>query len=105
MILTPNHLAVIQAALEFWDDEMSPHDPGISTAYFQRPIGDGQWIKAAVSFFRSQLPVCELRYALLTSDGITLASDQSYGTPEVAQAVIADPFHRIGTFIIGPGQS
>lgn len=64
MILTSKHLAVIRAALEYWDDEMSPHDPSISTAYFDEPIGSGDWIKDLVMELRTGPPTCRLRYVL-----------------------------------------
>ncbi len=60
MILTSKHLAVIRAALEYWDDEMSPHDPSLYTAYFDEPIGNGKWINEIVAELRTGLPMCQL---------------------------------------------
>ena len=84
-MLTPSHLTVIRAALKFWDEEMSPHDPGIYTGYFDEPIGTGDWIKPAVQFLRAQLSSCQWRYVACSPDGAALASDQLFETLEDAQ--------------------
>ena len=84
-MLTHSHLAVIRAALQFWDEEMSPHDPAIYTGYFEEPIGQGDWIKPAAQFLRAQLSSCQLRYVACSSDGAALVSDQVFETLEEVQ--------------------
>ncbi len=74
MILNTKHVAVIRAALEYWDDEMSPHPPAVYTAYFTEPIGDGKWIKEAVTELRKQLLACRLRYILCLPDRASVAT-------------------------------
>lgn len=73
-------MAVIRAALEYWDNEMSPHDPSIYTAYFDEPIGSGDWINDAVTELRQRLPTCRLRYILCSPDGDTLIDHLMYET-------------------------
>ena len=85
-MLTPSHLAVIRAALKFWDEEMSPHDSGIYAPYFDEPIVTGDWIKPAVQSLRAQLSSCQLRYAACSPDGAALASDKLFESLEKAQA-------------------
>ena len=104
MIITTEHLAVLKAALEFWDDEMSPHDPGVYTAYFQEPLESGEWVKEAVSFLRAGLPVCDLRYALLAESGLALAHPQLFATLEAALRGAAGTVRRIGTLLIRQDQ-
>lgn len=83
-MLSHSHLAVMLAALQFWDEEMSPHDPAIFAGYFQEPIGTGEWITPAVRFLREELPHCQLRYILCDPGGPGLAGVTSFDSPEAA---------------------
>lgn len=85
-MLTTKHLAVIRAALMFWDEEMSPHDPAVSAPYLDQPIGSGEWIKHEVAFLRDQLASCQLRYVLYSPDGKSLVSSQVFESLDQAQA-------------------
>src|SRR5688572_15991262 len=101
MILTSNHLAVIRAALEYWDDEMSPHDPSIYTAYFDQPIGNGEWIKETVAELRTRLPTCRLRYVLCSPEGSALAGDHLLESIEETQKDLTMRPELMATVLIG----
>lgn len=101
-MLTPSHLAVLRAALQFWDEEMSPHDPAVDAAYFDEPIGDGQWIKPAITYLRTQFATCQLRYAACSPDGETWVSPQFFLTPEEARKVFPSETAAIATVLIFP---
>jgi len=101
-MLTPSHLAVLRAALQFGDEEMSPHDPAVAAAYFDEPTGDGQWIQPTVTYLRSHLPTCQLRYAACSADGETLVSPQLFLTPEEARKAPPSETAAIATVLIFP---
>lgn len=100
MILTAKHLAVVRAALEYWNDEMSPHDPNIYTAYFDEPIGNGEWVKDLVTELRTRLPTCRLRYVLCSPEGTTLADDQLHESLDEAQNALTRSPALIATALI-----
>jgi hypothetical protein len=99
-MLTVSHLAVIRAALKFWDEEMSPHDPAIYTGYFDEPIGTGDWIKPAVQSLRAQLSSCQLRYAACSPDGAALASDHLFESVEKTQGAFPAGTVQIAAVLI-----
>jgi hypothetical protein len=101
-MLTASHLAVIRAALQFWDEEMSPHDPAIYEGYFDEPIGNGGWVKPAVTALRAQLSACRLCYIPYSLEGLSLASDQLFETPEAAQLAFPSGSAGIATVLIFP---
>lgn len=100
MILTSNHLAVIRAALNYWNDEMSPHPPAVYTAYFEEAIGDGAWIGDAVTELRERLPTCRLRYARCSKEASTLLSNQLFETPEAGQHSVLQDAGLIATVLL-----
>ena len=100
MILTSKHLAAIRAALEYWHDEMSPHDPSIYTAYFDQPIGSGKWIKDLVAELRTGLPACRLRYVLCSPEGTTVVGNQLLESHDEAQRAVPDGSALIATVLI-----
>jgi hypothetical protein len=101
-LLTHSHLAVIRAALKYWDEEMSPHDPAIYQGYFVEPIGTGEWIPPAVSFLRSQFSACELRYALCSPDKATILGSQLFQALDEAQNAALSSPADIATVLIFP---
>jgi hypothetical protein len=101
-MLTRLHLAVICAALMFWDEEMSPHDPDLFAAYFPEPIGTGEWITPAVRFLRDELPLCQLRYARCSSSGTELAAGSLFDSLEAAQIAGPEPSVSIATLLVFP---
>lgn len=100
MILTSNHVAVIRAALNYWNDEMSPHPPAVYTAYFEEPIGDGAWITKAVTELRKRLPTCQLRYARCSKEPSILLSNQLFETPEESHHAASQESALIATVLL-----
>ena len=99
-MLSPAHRAVMLAALQFWDEEMSPHDPAVFAGYFKEPIGTGEWITPAVRFLRDELPSCLLHYALVAPGGTDLAAGPLFDSLEAAQNACPDASTRIATVLI-----
>lgn len=103
-MLTEQHLSVIRAALLFWDEEMSPHDPAIAAPYLDQPVGSGDWIKETVALLRQQFAVCRLRYVVCSWDGMSLQNDQIFGSLPNAQ-MAATGSATVATLILLGGDS
>ncbi|SFJ51774.1 hypothetical protein [Planctomicrobium piriforme] len=67
-MLTTRHLAVIQAALQFFDEEFSPHEPDISAPYFDKPLSTPLTAEE-VRQLRTALQSCRLAYAVCDLQG------------------------------------
>ena len=99
-MLTAKHLAVLRAALMFWDEEMSPHDPAVAAPYLSEPIGSGDWIKDTVADLRNQLAACQIRYVLSSPDGSSLISDQMFDSLAQAKAAAVSDSALVAILIL-----
>jgi hypothetical protein len=61
-LLTKRHLAVLRAALQYFDEELSPHGMEAMKDYFDRPL-DEDLTREEVQQLREFLRGCKLRYA------------------------------------------
>ena len=93
-MLTKRHLAIIQAALQFFDEEMSPHDPDVSRPYFEEPLE--RELKAdEVEQLRKLLQTVELRYLCREGTGAIVSSqdlltfEQAQSTPHLLDGRVA----------------
>lgn len=60
-MLTTRHLALIRAALQFFDEEISPHGPDGALPYFETPLEDDLTAEE-VGQLRELLRTAELKY-------------------------------------------
>jgi hypothetical protein len=63
LILTPQHLANLRAALRYWQDELGPHGPPAMLPYWDAPQLNPLPV-AEIAALRSALQAESLRYAL-----------------------------------------
>ena len=84
-MLQPRHLAVIRAALQYWDEEQSPHGTAAFAGYIEEPLPGGELTNEDVEYLCVQLEHCELRYALCNEDGSELISQRLFETVEAAE--------------------
>jgi hypothetical protein len=99
-LLTAKHLAVIRAALMFWDEELSSHDPAISAPYLVGPIASGEWIKDAVADLPDRLASCQMRYVLCSPDGTSLISNQLFESLDQARIAADCDSASVATLIL-----
>jgi len=83
-LLTKRHLAIIRAALQFFDEEMTPHGPDVSRPYFEEPL-EGELKADEVEQLRELLQTVELRYLCCEGTG-AIVSSQELMTLEQAQS-------------------
>ena len=84
-MLQPRHLVLIRAALQFWDEEQSPHGAEAFAGYIEEPIPDDELTSEDVEYLRAQLKHCELRYLLCDEDGSELIGQRLFETVEAAE--------------------
>ena len=104
-MLTTRHLAVIRAALKFWDEEMSPHGTAAFTGYADEPIVGGELTSSDVTHVRKQLDRIELRYAVCDEDVTELIGGQLFETAEEAESAQHSRVERIVTVLVPSGVS
>ena len=84
-MLQPRHLVLIRAALQFWDEEQSPHGTAAFTGYVEEPLPGGELTNEDIKYLRVELAHCELRYLLGTEDGSELISQRLFETVDAAE--------------------
>jgi len=60
-LLTTRHLALIRAALQFFDEEMSPHGPEVAKPYFEKSLEE-ELTAEEIGQLRELLQSAELKY-------------------------------------------
>jgi len=97
-LLTKRHLAIIRAALLFFDEEMSPHGPDVARPYFEEPLEEELAIDE-VRQLRQLLQTVELRYVCCDGTGVTVL-DQELLKFEQAQNTLHLFDGRIATVLL-----
>lgn len=69
MILTAEQVTVIRAALQFWEEEMSPHGLDAGRGYFDAEVTEASVSCEAIRNLRRQLQLCDLSYLQISADG------------------------------------
>jgi hypothetical protein len=87
-LLTKLDLAVLRAALQFFDEEMSPHGLDLAAAYFDRPL-EAPLSPAEVRALRQRLVYGDLKYVVSADDGGRAISDEFFADRETAEALAA----------------
>jgi len=97
-LLTKRHLAIIRAALLFFDEEMSPHSPDVARPYFEEPL-ERELAADEVGQLRELLRTVELRYLCCNRTGVTVPS-QELLTFELALNVENSLNDRLATVLL-----
>lgn len=74
-MLTKNHLVLIRAALQFFDEEMSPHGVRVMRPYFDEPLST-EFAEGEIRQLRERLKNCALGYVRCNARTMTLASTE-----------------------------
>jgi len=93
-LLTKRHLALIRAALLFFDEEMSPHGSDVARPYFEEPLAEELTVDE-VGQLRELLQTVELRYVCCEETEATVPSqelltfEQAQSTPHLLDGRVA----------------
>lgn len=99
-MLQPRHLALIRAALQYWDEEQSPHGTEAFNGYVDESLPDGELTAEDVTFLRTLLRRCQLLYALCNDEGTGLISDRLFDTIASAEDVNSGAAAIVATVLI-----
>ena len=100
-MVTKRHLAVLRAALQFFDEEMIPHAQDDMQYYFDPPLGDE--LKAEeIRELRDILKGCELRYACCDLTASRLIGPELSASLDEALSLIDREDYRVVTVLLLP---
>ncbi len=99
-MLTPNHLATIRAALQYWEDEICPHGADAMQPYFDNP--DAVPLSAnETTQLRSILQDRFLRFVIYAPDRTIISSPTIFETSGEAERQAA-PEEGIAAVLLPP---
>lgn len=100
-MLTRSHLAVLRAALQFFDEELMPHGVGVMRPYFDEPL-NAKPTTSEIRELREFLRDCELQYACCDPASNRLTNSQLSESVEESRLLVADPASPIAVVLLPP---
>ncbi len=100
-MLTRRHLAVLRAALQFFDEEIMPHGVRAMRPYFDEPLR-GALKPLEVRELRTFLRDCELKYASYDPKSARLNSPELSPSVKEARSTTVDPASQIAVVLLPP---
>lgn len=100
-MLTKRRLAVLRAALQYFDEELMPHGIGVIRPYFDEPL-KGKPTTSEIQELRKFLRDCELQYACCDSASNRLTGLQLSQSVEEARLMTGDPATRMAVVLLPP---
>ena len=98
-MLTPDDLAVLQAAVTYFDEELGPHGVESMRPYFVEPC-PAEWSPRELTRLREFLSTCQLRYiACQPRSDAVIEARLSKSVSELEEKV-ASQNYRLGTVLI-----
>lgn len=101
-MLTQSHLAVLRAALQFFDEELGPHGIHAMRPYFDEPP-DNVISRSDLAKLRDVLRTCEVRYVCCNLAGTQVMYTGLYVSAEIARSFAADHVDRVATVLLPRG--
>ena len=98
-MLTQSHLAVLRAALQFFDEELGP--PGINAMrpYFHEGLNQ-EVSRNDIAQLRELLRTCELRYVCCNRAGTRVMRSRLFVSAEVSRSFEVDHADQIATVLL-----
>ncbi len=100
-MLTRKHLAVLRAALQYFDEELMPHGMGAMRPYFDEPL-NVELKTPEIRELQKLLRDCELKYACYDPTSSQLTGSELSKSAEDARLMTADPACRVITILLPP---
>ena len=101
-MLTQSHLAVLRAALQFFDEELGPYGINAMRPYFDEPP-DGEISQSNLGQLRDMLRTCEVRYVYCNLAGTQVMHTGLYASADIAQSFAADHVDQVATVLLTTG--
>ncbi len=100
-MLTRRHLAVLRAALQYFDEELMPHGIGAMRPYFDEPL-NVELKTPEMRELQKLLRDCELKYACYDPTSSQLTGSELSKSAEDARLITAHPASRIAVVLLPP---
>ena len=100
-MLTRTHLAVLRAALQYFDEELMPHGIGAMRPYFDEPL-NVELTTPEIRELRTFLRDCELKYACCDPVSARLTSSELLNSAEEARLAAFDSASPIAAVLLPP---
>jgi hypothetical protein len=101
-LLERRQLAVLRAALQFFDEELGPHGVNAMQPYFDEPP-DGGISRSELEKLRDVLRTCEIRYACCDVTGTQVTHTGLYASAEIARSYAVDHVDQVATVLLMAG--
>lgn len=99
-MLTRQDILLINAALQFWAEEMDPEDTQMLKLYADDPTADQIWSPETIQWLRRQLDSARLKYAVTNASGTELQTTELFSTPQAAERAKTEATAQVGTLLL-----
>ena len=100
-MLTLHDLAVLRAAVTYFDEELGPHGIEAMRPYFADPVPE-TWSTRDLARLRQFLRTCQLRYVACDQASLELVDTKLYETVSKLQALFGSQDCRVVSVLINP---
>lgn len=100
-MLTKADLAVLRAALRYFDEELGPHGLRVMRPYFDKKP-TRRWTSQDLRGLRGYLRDCEVRYAAFAPAADQLTDLTLYRTATHVLRAVRDPSYQVVTVVLAP---
>ena len=101
-MLTQSHLAVLRAALQYFEEELGPHGIDAMRPYFDEPPV-GEISGSDLAQLRELLRTCEIRYVCCDVTGTRVMHTGLYASADVARTFAVDHVDQVATVLLHRG--
>jgi SpoVK/Ycf46/Vps4 family AAA+-type ATPase len=101
-LLTHPQLALLRAALQFFDEELGPHGINAMRPYFDEPP-DGEISRSELAHLRELLRTCEVRYVCCDLAGTQVTHAGLYASEDIARSFAVDHVDQVATVLLMAG--
>ncbi|EDL62286.1 hypothetical protein [Gimesia maris] len=99
-MLTRQDILLINAALQFWAEEMDPENTQMLKLYAGVPAADQVWMPDEIQRLRKQLSSARLKYAVTNASGTELLTTELFSTPQAADQAKTVATAQVGTLLL-----
>ena len=100
-MLTPHDLAVLRAAVTYFEEELGPHGFESMRPYFVEPIPE-EWSPRELTRLHEFLTTCQLRYVACSTSGEDVVETTLSESASDLLARVTTPSIRVGTVLLDP---
>ena len=99
-MLTRHDLAVLRAAVTYFEEELGPHGVKAMRPYFVEPV-PAEWSPRDLTRLREFLTTCQLRYVACNTSGEGVIEATFSGSVSELLEHVTTPSIRVGAVLIG----